>query len=101
VVNRGLFEQAAAAAADTARSLKRVHPSSVPTSVHGPMDLVVLDDGDFYHQQLRHFLESRGGAGGVGGERTETAMAIAAANRKRRVKKTGVDTKASKGRKIR
>lgn len=59
------------------------------------LEYEIFDDREFYHHQLKEFLESRG-AGGA--DRAADALAVA---RKRRSKRTGVDPKASKGRKLR
>lgn len=57
----------------------------------------VFDDTDFYQQLLRDVIEARGGADGAEGEQEWVRRQKA---RKARRKKT-VDTKASKGRKLR
>ena len=54
----------------------------------------VFDDGEFYHQQLKDFLESNGD----GGDRAMSALEGA---RRRRSKRAGVDRRATKGRKLR
>ena len=89
------MEQAEAALADRSRALKRAHPPCDPAAPNGELNTDIFDDRDFYLVQLREFLESRGGD-----DRTNAALATAAA-RRRRTKKTGVDTRASKGRKLR
>lgn len=62
-------------------------------------DAEVFDDTDFYQQLLRDVIEAKGAGGGVGGGggMGEDWMAM----QKQRKAKRNVDTKASKGRKLR
>ncbi|RPD64315.1 TRAUB-domain-containing protein [Lentinus tigrinus ALCF2SS1-7] len=61
------------------------------------LDPEVFDDTDYYQQLLRDVITARGGADGQGGEQQ---WQIQQRERKAKRKKT-VDTKASKGRKLR
>lgn len=56
-------------------------------------DCEIFDDTDFYQQMLRNVIESRGDGAGAGDD-------WIASQRERKAKKK-VDTKASKGRKLR
>lgn len=55
----------------------------------------IYDDTDFYQQLLRDVIDARGGGNGVGG--TDDWMVM----QKQRKAKRKVDSKASKGRKLR
>lgn len=57
-------------------------------------DQEIFDDTDFYQQLLRDVIDSRSGAGGAN---TDDWMAM----QKQKKAKKRVDTKASKGRKLR
>ena len=61
------------------------------------LDPEVFDDTDYYQQLLRDVIAARGGSDGQGGEQQ---WQIQQRERKAKRKKT-VDTKASKGRKLR
>ena len=104
-----MFDQVAAALVDRPRTLRKVHPTlgdikiissaasdngqAVSGDATGQLEYELFDDREFYHHQLKEFLESRG-------EGTGAADALALA-RRRRSKRTGVDPRASKGRKLR
>lgn len=59
-------------------------------------DVDTYDDTDFYQQLLRDVIDARGGGGAAAGEAREWLIA----QKQRKSKKT-VDTRASKGRKLR
>ena len=59
-------------------------------------DVEIFDDTDFYQQLLRDLIDSRGN--GAGGSNEDW---IAMQKTQKLKKKTGVDTRASKGRKLR
>ena len=114
VVNQDIFDQVDASLQDRTRAMRKAHPVKGEVAVIGAgdgdsaaaaaaaaspaskvLEYEIFDDREFYHQQLKEFLESRG-AGGA--DRAADALAVA---RKRRSKRSGVDPKASKGRKLR
>jgi len=59
------------------------------------VDVEIFDDTDFYQQMLRDVIDARGRGNGLGG--AEDWMAV----QKQKKAKKKVDTKASKGRKLR
>jgi protein AATF/BFR2 len=61
----------------------------------GDLDVEIFDDTDFYQQLLRDVIDARGSGSGVGG--AEDWLVV---QKQKKAKKT-VDTKASKGRKLR
>ncbi|EIM80462.1 TRAUB-domain-containing protein [Stereum hirsutum FP-91666 SS1] len=65
--------------------------------VDGDEDEEVFDDTDFYQQLLRDVIEAKGAGGGAGGGMSEDWMMM----QKQRKARKNVDTKASKGRKLR
>lgn len=77
------------------------------------LDLDVFDDREFYHCQLKEFLEgrgtgassirggSRGGHGDDSGGPQAASLVVSSTVRRRLTKTNGADTRASKGRKLR
>ena len=63
--------------------------------VNGKEDAEIFDDTDFYQQLLRDVIDARGSGNGLGG--AEDWIVV----QKQKKAKKKVDTKASKGRKIR
>lgn len=64
-------------------------------------DADIFDDTDFYQQLLRDVIDSRSGAGGVSGSGLDGISENWRAVQKQRKSKKVVDTRASKGRKLR
>lgn len=70
----------------------RLGETAEPEEEEGRVDVDVFDDADFYQQLLRDIIDSRGNAAGG-----EDWMSV----QKQKKAKKKVDTKASKGRKLR
>lgn len=89
---------------DSARLVKRTRmarscaPSHVKKGIHESRD--IYDDADFYGILLKELLEQRGGASAAGGIGEFTFSTPWRAAKEAKTKKV-VDTKASKGRKLR
>jgi len=66
----------------------------------GDHDAEIFDDDDFYHQLLRDLIEKKAGAGG-GGEGGDLGQKWLQIQKLRSKSKRKVDTRASKGRRIR
>jgi protein AATF/BFR2 len=60
------------------------------------MDMEIFDDGDYYQQLLKEFIDSRMNESGEMSSRLEQLKQL-----QKKKSKKNVDTKASKGRKIR
>ncbi len=115
VVNQGLWHQVEASLADRTRSLRRSHLTRAQARAaglfvgvgaeegeeqeaeEGEPDEEAFDDAELYQLLLRDYIQSVGPAGGVDGL---SAMA-GGGGLSKRSKRKGVDTKASKGRKLR
>jgi protein AATF/BFR2 len=128
VVNQGLWHQVEASLADRGRALRRSHLTRAQVKAaglfvgglgQGPKageegqeavaeeeeeeeeepDEEAFDDAELYQLLLRDYIQSVGPAGGVDG--VGATAALAGRGLSKRSKRKGVDTKASKGRKLR
>ena len=118
VVNQGLWHQVEAGLADRGRALRKSHLTRGQARAAGLFvgggggdrggdgdhedeepDEEAFDDAELYQLLLRDYIQSVGPGGGVDGAAADALAGRGGLNR--RSKRRGVDTKASKGRKLR
>lgn len=108
-LNQSVSAQVEALMQDRARLVARTQQLRTPAARIGAADAEpatadadIFDDGDFYQGVLRELIERKvDSAGAVGGDQLALGQKWVELNRMRTKTKRAVDTKASKGRKIR